>query len=302
MPVWRRAAPFVRPMRPDPREAAGEERGATRILVDPVDGGHGRLCGTTCGNAAPGKAAGDFGEECGEKFGVGHGGKGHARITAMSGHRTIGAGANLVAISEEEGFWAETIWQHPENAELKKQRHFYNVLSENDSVFIPEKRPKTVGCVTDRRHVFRRKGIPALLKLRVLVENKPCADRKYSLVVDGVEYTGVTDGEGRLQHHVPAGAQRGHLLLEGSVTLDLTLSTLQPVSGILGVQNRLRNLGFYRGPRDGELNNEMREAIRRVQAHFDWKETGEIDGKLRELLEQLHDRSSEHLKEDKDYG
>ncbi|MBL8212136.1 MAG: peptidoglycan-binding protein [Bryobacterales bacterium] len=220
----------------------------------------------------------------------------------MPGYRTIGAGVNLIAIAEEEGFWAETIWQHGENAELRKQRQFYNVLAEDDRVYVPEKRPKAVGCVTDRRHVFRRKGIPALLKLRVLVENKPCADRRYSLLIDGVEYTGVTDGEGRLQHHVPAGARRGQLLLEGSVTVDLTLSALQPVSGVLGVQNRLRNLGFYRGPRDGELNNETREAIRRVQAHFDRKETGAMDGKLRELLEQLHDRSSEHLKEDKDYG
>ena len=131
-----------------------------------------------------------------------------------------------------------------------------------------------MACATDRRHRFRRKGIPAMFRLRLFDEDKPLASKKYILVVDGTEYEEVTDAEGRLHHHLPPDATTCQLLLEGSIIVNLHFSTLDPVREITGVQNRLINLGFYAGPADGELNDATRLAIRLLQAHFKLDETG----------------------------
>ena len=52
-------------------------------------------------------------------------------------------GDHVSRIADENGFGSwETLWDHPDNAELKAKRKNPNVLAEGDEVAIPEKKKK----------------------------------------------------------------------------------------------------------------------------------------------------------------
>ena len=78
---------------------------------------------------------------------------------------TIERGDTVVRLADAKGFFQDTIWNHANNAELKSQRTDSNVLAPGDRLYIPDLTPKTVAAVTDRQHVYRRKGIPAILRI-----------------------------------------------------------------------------------------------------------------------------------------
>jgi hypothetical protein len=52
-------------------------------------------------------------------------------------------GDSVIQLSDEHGFYAMTIWDHADNAELKQKRADMNILMEGDVVVIPDKREKT---------------------------------------------------------------------------------------------------------------------------------------------------------------
>ena len=60
----------------------------------------------------------------------------------------------ISSIAFENGFFPDTIWNHPSNAELKKKREDPHVLLPGDMVFIPDKRPKEVSEPTNQVHKF----------------------------------------------------------------------------------------------------------------------------------------------------
>jgi hypothetical protein len=55
---------------------------------------------------------------------------------------TVRQGDCIASISFRNGFLPETIWNDPNNAELRRTKH-PNILKPGDIVFIPDKRPKT---------------------------------------------------------------------------------------------------------------------------------------------------------------
>jgi hypothetical protein len=82
-------------------------------------------------------------------------------------------GDHLPSIADQFGFFTyETIWNHPQNADLKKRRGNPNVLLPGDQLFIPDKEIKSYSKPTNQRHTFQVKTTP--LKLRIKL------DRLYS--------------------------------------------------------------------------------------------------------------------------
>jgi N-acetylmuramoyl-L-alanine amidase len=204
----------------------------------------------------------------------------------------------LIELADEEGFWAQTIWKHAENQDLRKRRKYLNVLAEGDVVYIPDKEEYKKDCATDQRHVFRRKGIPALFRLQVLVEGKPKSNLKYVLTIQGEDKYGVLDGEGTLEEHVPTNVQYGELLLEDGTMVQLEFGALEPADEITGVQNRLNNLGFSCGSAEpGVLDSRTRDALRQFQARNNLKQTGDLDEATRKKLEDIHDMTGAFPKE-----
>ncbi len=157
----------------------------------------------------------------------------------------------ISSISAERGFLPETIWNHANNFALKQKRKDPNVLFAGDIVFIPDKEIKEIASATDQRHKFKLKSAPAKLKLRLLRDDKPRADEKYQLIIDGRVLEGSTDGDGWIEQAISPNAQTGTLrLLDTDEEYPLNLGHLNPIDEPTGAMERLKSLGFTG---DGEL-------------------------------------------------
>lgn len=183
----------------------------------------------------------------------------------------------ISSIAYEHGFFSDTIWNHPSNAELKKKRKDPYVLMPGDMVFIPDKRLKEVREPTNNVYKYRCKNTPEKFKLQLLRDEKPRAGEEYELEIEELKFKDKTDSEGRIQQSIPPDAKRGKLTLNnGAEIYQLQLGALNPSDEITGAQARLWNLGLYFGPIDGKMSDKLEEAIQEYQ----FTKNIEADGKL----------------------
>lgn len=165
-------------------------------------------------------------------------------------------GDYLAKIAKQHGIadW-RTIWNHPDNAALKRNRHNPNVLHPGDVLVIPEKRAKEIGRPTDQRHRFTVK-LPDL-KLIVVLErpyDAPLGNVNCDYSVEGDAHETTTDGEGRLERRIPPMAQDARITLKDSQTpldhlpVPLRIGHLDPVDTVPGQCGRLNNLAYMAGP------------------------------------------------------
>jgi hypothetical protein len=196
----------------------------------------------------------------------------------------------LLSIAEEHGFFWETLWDHPKNAELKKKRKDPAILFPGDEVFVPDKRLKELNEPTNQVHKYRLKNVPAKFHVRLLDDDgKPRANLEYVLEIEGKEFKGKTDSEGAIKISVPPGAKTGRLVLVSEdEEYELALGSLDPIEEITGVQARLRGLGYYDETVDGELTPETEEAVREFQEDYKLEITGKIDDSLRNKLKSVY--------------
>jgi N-acetylmuramoyl-L-alanine amidase len=206
----------------------------------------------------------------------------------MREHR-VQQGDCLSSIAHEYGFNPDTLWYHGANSELRARRRDCNVLLPGDLVAIPDQQVEAVSCATDQRHRFRRRGVPAFLRLRLLVEDEPRAGESYVLEVDGVEIaSGVTNSDGLLEERIPPNAVSAALRFADGSVVALDLGELDPIDTISGVQGRLLNLGYDCGDIDGALSEQTHEALRAFQTKHGLAVTGEPDEATKSKLADLH--------------
>lgn len=198
------------------------------------------------------------------------------------------------------GLFPESVWTHPENQPLRAVRETGYQLVPGDLLFIPEIRLRQHECVTGQRHRFRRRGVPAKLRLRLLdIEGQPRQDAAYVLQIDpGLEFEGVTTPDGVLEQFIPPDAVSGRVAVEAPEfepdeveIIELSLSQLRPDSLVLGVQQRLHNLGFLAPPLSGVLDETTGNALRCFQRFRNLGESGAIDSDtLSALRRDFHSR------------
>ena len=232
-------------------------------------------------------------------------------------------GECLSSIADAYGLFWEAIWNCPDNAELKKLRQEPTILSEGDIVWVPLRQGRDESCATDTKHKFRRKGVPARLRLRILktsetqveentselseeeqdtvvyedpdpVEppmDEPWSNAPYQLDIDGKLFEGETDGDGRLEITIPPKAQKGNLIMEPGTAREryfaLALGHLDPVTTVQGVADRLNHLG-YGNSRPAEVTPELAESIRLFQRTNGLDISGEADEATQDKLKELH--------------
>lgn len=189
----------------------------------------------------------------------------------------------ISSIADRFGFFPGTIWRHPENAGLREVRGNPDVLAPGDVLHVPEVRTKQADCATDLRHRFRRRGVPARLRLRVVVDDEVVADEPYELTIDGgAAVRGRTDADGRIDVPIPPQARAASLTVgEGDDALEfrLRLGHLDPVDSERGLRSRLENCGY-----PGDLAG----ALRRFQHDHQLPETGEADPATVQALVTAH--------------
>ena len=193
-------------------------------------------------------------------------------------------GECISSIAFEQGFFPDTIWDHPGNAELKKNRKDPNVLMLDDIVFVPDKQLKEVSKPTNAVHKFRCKNTPKILSIQFMNFDTPLANLGYKIEIDGKKIEGTTNSAGWLKQAIPPNAKLAKLVLNNGSIFELKLGELDPVDEVTGVQGRLHSLGFYNGSLNGQMDDETKSALRGFQHSHDLEETGENDDQTKELL------------------
>lgn len=197
----------------------------------------------------------------------------------MPKQHIVALGDSMESIAYRYGFFWETLWNAPENASLRELRaNDPNALLPGDVVHVPDLRVKSVVRATGARHVFRRKGVPSVLNVRLLDDAQPRANLAYTVIAAGRTVTGTTDADGWVQCFLMPDVEEGILRLDATgEELTFTIGTKRPASTVFGLQTRLRNLGFYQGAIDGETGEETVAALRAFQRAATLPETGVAD-------------------------
>ncbi len=195
----------------------------------------------------------------------------------------------ISSIAFKYDLFPETIWDHPDNAELKSKRKDLSVLKPGDELTIPGKELKEESGTTEQKHRFRRKGVPAKFKTRIVMGGLPVDNEDYILEIDGVFFDGKTDETGYIEVTIPPDAGKGKLTIKDEI-FDIILGTIDPIEKRSGVIQRLENLGYFL-PDESESDNgkesideEISEAIKNFQDSVDLEVTGEVDQKTRDKL------------------
>ena len=206
------------------------------------------------------------------------------------GNYQVKPGDCMESIAFAHGFLAQTLWQLPENADLKRTRN-PNVLLPGDRVTIPAPRPREEACATEKRHRFVLRGASTQFRLRFLDDQQqPRSGVAYTLVIDGNTTTGTLDAQGSLTASIRPNASKGSVQLQTAPepeTYPLRFGHLDPDSSVTGAQNRLSNLGFLSASA-GDSEGDLQAALLRFQTARALSPTGQLDAATRQALAQDH--------------
>jgi hypothetical protein len=162
----------------------------------------------------------------------------------MSLTLTVEQGDHLAKIAEEHGFYDwHTIWDDPQNAELKQSRD-PNLLKPGDKLYIPDKQPKSVAAATGSTHNYtlKGKGTRLVLKLNDFL-GQPLKSTAVTVTIGSKTMQMTTDGNGGLK--VPIEASDVDATIQaGAYQFALKIGHLDPIDEQSGLIARLRNLGY----------------------------------------------------------
>src|SRR6266850_465636 len=211
----------------------------------------------------------------------------------MRKNHTVVQGEYLAKIARAYGFASyQTIWDAPENKDLKDKRKNPNVLFPGDELFIPDKEIKQESRATEKRHKFELASEPLKLRIVLMDLNKKLLEgHKCTLIVenDAAEFT--TKSDGQLEQEISGRATTGTLLDRGKPDdklstqreFPLKIGHLDPVAEVAGQMARLNNLGYDAGDPTAPLGKPEQEderyqqflsAIEEFQCDFDLKVDG----------------------------
>ncbi len=242
----------------------------------------------------------------------------------MSTEHVVSTGDCIDSIALQYGFFADTLWNHSQNAALKDLRKDQNVLLPGDIVFIPDLDLEEQDAATEQHHRFRRKGVPARLRMKFMRPKKPeepaqdsgggsgeydpseyeevprqnaeefevIASAPFVLEIDGVRTEGRSDGEGMVDVPIPPNAARGKIKFDvgtdDEIEFELSLGELAPADTVIGARMRLHNLGYRCIATGDELDPPMIDALKRFQTDQELTVNGECDSATQDKLKEIH--------------
>jgi hypothetical protein len=213
----------------------------------------------------------------------------------MARDHVVKEGECMASIAAANGFRLETLWDHPDNAELKARRRDPYVLAPGDVVRVPELRAGEAMCSTGKLHRFRRRGVPEKLTMHFLEDGKPRAGITYTLEVGAERRKGTTDADGWVRQWIAPGQQQATLTLEppgrdGEEPLpevyDLALGGLDPADTERGARARLRGLGYL--DYDDDDPDVYQLALYTFQIDQDLNPSGKLDAPTSKRLSAIH--------------
>jgi Putative peptidoglycan binding domain len=213
---------------------------------------------------------------------------------------TVEDGEHLSRIARKHGFTNHTvIWDHAQNAELKKARKNPNVLFPGDQVFIPDREERTESRSTDAKHRFVAKREP--LKFRLVLEDlyeKPIANAKCELHIEHEQFKVTTDGHGKIERDIRPTDEQAFIVIQdlqtpfNEIAIPVKIGRLHPPDKPSGQLARLNNLGYLAGPIPGKSREENEALFVSAVEEFQCDHGLVVDGKCgpvtQEKLKQVH--------------
>jgi len=201
----------------------------------------------------------------------------------------IGSDDSILNIAKANGFWWSTVWNHPNNAQLKTLRKTPEVLQEGDKVYVPKPEPKKEPKPNEARHKFKLKGEQAKFKIRLMMMDEARANEDYTLIIDDMVKTGKTDGNGVIECDIPNDAKGGTLKLQGGKEeYPITIGRLDPIDSPAGVRQRLTSLGFDAASDPAPEDEMPKETLKTFQEKYALTASGDYDAATKAKLQELH--------------
>jgi hypothetical protein len=205
---------------------------------------------------------------------------------------TVQPGDCLSSIGARYGFTWQTLWDLPENGNLRKLRGDPHVLNPGDQVFIPDLRQKDFDRQTDKRHRFSKKGVTEQLRIVFVDEDdKPVKNLPYVMVIDNkLTFQAQTDDKGAIEQKIPPAAQKGLLTVgRGKETrhYHFVLGGIDPITEIAGVKGRLLDLGYYDGTANRKIDSQVKSALLLFQDKYHLPPTAENDTPTQNKLKEI---------------
>jgi hypothetical protein len=203
---------------------------------------------------------------------------------------------SVSSIAPMYGFEPKTIWDLPDNEDLKKLRKNMNILKEGDKIFIPERILKWEKVKTGNKYFIKKVPIQCYLNLQLLnSELNKSSNLEYLLSITTKseaiipDKKGKTDNNGYINEPIPSDTDIATLIIFENGYEDrheFKLNGLDPSDTLHGKQQRLCNLGFYCDYEE-TLGESTKEAINLFQEKYKLKITGEFDNETVKKLEVI---------------
>ncbi len=202
----------------------------------------------------------------------------------------------LASIAFRFGVAPSEIWDHPDNAELRQRRADSAIMQPGDRLVVPEPAARPSFAVSPGgSHTFRARVPRHQTKLRLLHGSEPRRNKRCTVLVDGHTHALTTNGDGELVIPLRPTSRVARVTVHDQVgdvpfddTFEVFLGGLDPLESISGVQARLKNLGYWPGPVDGDHGPRTRRALADFQRARGLEVTGEADEATRSGLRDAH--------------
>lgn len=206
----------------------------------------------------------------------------------MSKTHKVQPGDCLNSIANTHGVAVDKLWDHPDNAELRRQRRDANVLAPGDVVVVPERERWSVEVAAGNSYTFQLLGTHVDFRLRLELDGKTLANERYELAVGAQLEEGETDAQGLLETRVSATATRLSLRLpQRNASYELLLGHLDPVDQWLGASQRLHNLGLCEAAQSSATPS-LQAALRLFQRRVSVEVSGQLDQATTAALREYH--------------
>jgi hypothetical protein len=173
----------------------------------------------------------------------------------------VKSGDCLSSIAKLYGLTWQQLWDYGPNAGLKALRKDPNIICPGDIVKLPPKKQKDDSKGVDGTHRYVRKSEQSHIAIVLKVDGEPIQDKPCRLCISGlpdrsgnVNSSGEVEIDGSKKIRIPSDVSTGELIVgegNGASTYVLLIGRLEPHDTIVGVQQRLNNLGYHSGPEDG---------------------------------------------------
>jgi peptidoglycan hydrolase-like protein with peptidoglycan-binding domain len=201
----------------------------------------------------------------------------------------IRQGDFLSKLAQRRGFDADTVWNDPQNADLKQSRSSYDVLSPGDLIYLPVQKPTTFSLSVGSENNFTV-DVPLIdISITLTDDDEPVKNAACHVLLEGSDtpIDTTTDGDGLLKFQVPMDCDTVTLTLDDPpASYTVRIGHMDPDNEPAGVALRLTNLGYIDDP--NASGESLADAVRAFQADAGIAVTGEVDDPTRDALVKAH--------------